>query len=94
MPLFFKGMLCVQILLLGSLQGYLWFSQRSLPAVWEAQGQVMSLDAHNAELQRRNSALIREIHDLKTGQAVEERARLDLGMIKPEESFFVIIESP
>lgn len=93
MPLFFRGLLCVQLVLLVSLQGVLWFSQRSLPAVWEAQGQVSALETQNTDLQSRNSALLKEIHDLKSGHAIEGRARLDLGMIKPDESFFVVIEA-
>lgn len=83
----------MQLLLLVSIQGFLWFSQRSLPSVWGAQVRVAELNTLNDGLQGRNAALLREIEDLKAGRALEGRARLDLGMIKPEESFFVIIES-
>lgn len=83
----------MQLLLLVSIQGFLWFSQRSLPSVWAAQVRVAELNTLNDGLQGRNAALLREIEDLKAGRALEGRARLDLGMIKPEESFFVIIES-
>lgn len=47
----------------------------------------------NQELQARNDALIAEVMDLKTGQAaVEERARLELGLIKPGETFYQLLE--
>lgn len=93
MPLFFRGLLCVQLLLLISIQGFFWLSQRSLPSVWGAQARVAELNLQNQGLHNRNADLLREIEDLKTGRALEGRARLDLGMIKPEESFYVIIES-
>lgn len=85
--------MCLQLVLLVWLQGYLWFSPRSLPSVWGAQLRVAELNKENDILQSRNADLLREIKDLKAGQGLEGRARLDLGMIKPDESFFVIIES-
>ncbi|WP_299020594.1 cell division protein FtsB [uncultured Photobacterium sp.] len=46
----------------------------------------------NAELKQRNNQMYAEIHDLNRGQeAVEERARNELGMIKPGETFFRIV---
>lgn len=47
----------------------------------------------NAELQQRNEALAAEVDDLKRGQAaVEERARAELGMIKPGETFYRVVD--
>ncbi|HZR01615.1 MAG TPA: septum formation initiator family protein, partial [Burkholderiales bacterium] len=48
----------------------------------------------NDQLRARNAALDAEVRDLKTAyEAVEERARAELGMIKPDEVFFEVIES-
>lgn len=47
------------------------------------------------ELQRKNDFLAAEVLDLRTGtEALEERARSDLGMIKSDETFFQVIEAP
>jgi cell division protein FtsB len=47
----------------------------------------------NAGLQQRNDALAAEVEDLKSGEAaVEERARNELGMIKPGETFYRVVE--
>jgi cell division protein FtsB len=47
----------------------------------------------NAELEQRNEALAAEVDDLKRGQAaVEERARAELGMIKPGEVFYRVVD--
>ena len=50
--------------------------------------------AHETEgLQQRNDALAAEVEDLKSGEAaVEERARSELGMIKPGETFYRVVE--
>ena len=48
----------------------------------------------NAGLRQRNDALAAEVQDLKSGEAaVEERARSELGMIKPGETFYRVVES-
>ncbi len=47
----------------------------------------------NRKLQQRNDALSAEVEDLKSGEdAVEERARAELGMIKPGETFYRVVE--
>lgn len=49
----------------------------------------------NEKLQQRNDALSAEVEDLKSGEdAVEERARAELGMIKPGETFYRVVEQP
>ena len=60
-----------------------WLQVRELDRQIEAQRQV------NEELKSRNAALDAEVRDLKTGlEAIEERARSELGMIKQNEVFF------
>lgn len=49
----------------------------------------------NAELAERNRALAAEVEDLKGGlMAIEERARSDMGMIRPDETFYRLLEKP
>ena len=53
----------------------------------------VSQQAENLKLQQRNEALKAEVEDLKSGEAaVEERARSELGMVKPGETFYRVIE--
>lgn len=75
------------------LQYRLWFSHDGLPAVLYLHRQVELQRQDNAVLEERNKMLAADVHDLKSGlDALEERARNDLGMIKLGETFFQIIE--
>lgn len=61
--------------------------------VWQLDRQLEAQRAQNAERVMRNTALNAEVLDLKTGlDAIEERARTELGMIKPNEIFFQVLE--
>ncbi len=52
---------------------------------------VAEQQAENLRLRQRNAVLEAEVNDLKNGQAaIEERARLDLGMIKDDETFYLV----
>jgi cell division protein FtsB len=58
-----------------------------------ALAQVLRQAHDNAGLRQRNDALAAEVEDLKSGEAaVEERARSELGMIKPGETFYRVVE--
>jgi cell division protein FtsB len=62
--------------------------------VWELDRQVAAQRDANARLKARNDALDAEVVDLKQGQeALEERARLELGMIKRDETFYQVVEA-
>jgi len=79
--------------LLGYLQYRLWFGVGSRPAVETLQAEVEAQRWHNAQLHQRNAALVAEVADLKTGDlAIEERARNELGMIKPGEVFYRVVD--
>ena len=83
--------LLTAILLL--LQYRLWFSHDGLPAVLHLHRSVEIQRQDNVVLAERNATLAADVHDLKSGlDALEERARNDLGMIKSDETFFQIIE--
>jgi cell division protein FtsB len=61
--------------------------------VWELDRQVETQRETNRRLVARNQTLDAEVRDLKEGMdAAEERARLELGMIKSDEIFFQILE--
>lgn len=81
--------------LLVVLQLGLWFGEGSLGEVWRLRQQVDAQEKENAELRERNAALEAEVRDLKQGlDAIEERARNELGMVKEGERFYQIIEEP
>lgn len=82
-------------LLLIGLQYPLWFSDTSLPEAWKLQEKIELQVQQNAQLTDRNKVLESEVYDLKHGlEVVEEKARNELGMIKPDETYYQIIESP
>jgi cell division protein FtsB len=77
------------------LQYPLWFGSGSAVAVWRLHQQVKAQKTENRSLAERNQALIAEVIDLKHGlDAIEERARAELGMIKQGETFFQVVEPP
>ena len=75
------------------LQYDLWIGEGSLSAAWKLDKSIEVQQNQNARLKERNQALEAEVIDLKSGlQAIEERARSELGMIKEGETFFQVIE--
>lgn len=75
------------------LQWRLWVSDDGLRSRRELQQQVESALAENRQLAVRNAELDAEVQDLKSGQAaIEARARITLGMIKPNETFFLVVQ--
>jgi len=74
------------------LQYRLWVGEGSLPAAWALETAIERTQARIDRLQARNQALEAEVEDLKTAlEAVEERARMELGMIGPGETFYQVI---
>ena len=71
----------------------LWLGKGGWLRVWEVDRQLETQRGRNAELQARNRSLEAEVLDLKQGvDALEERARYELGMIRSDEVFFQIVE--
>ena len=71
----------------------LWLGKGGWLRVWEVDRQLDARRAASEQLQVRNQALDAEVRDLKQGlDALEERARYELGMIKSDEVFFQIVE--
>jgi cell division protein FtsB len=80
--------------LLVFLQAKFWNGAGGWTQVQQVERAVQAQRAENAKLLQRNDALAAEVTDLKEGQdAVEERARTELGMIKPGEVYYRVVES-
>jgi len=76
------------------LQYRLWFGKNSVPDYLALQEEVTRQQLANTKLQQRNKLLYADTDDLKLGtEAIEERARNELGMIKENETFFRVIPS-
>lgn len=90
----FRILLIVLALLLIGLQYKLWWGDGGRAEVETLRVTVDRQEQENAGLRRRNDDLAAEVADLKSGTAaVEERARSELGMIKPGETFYRVVES-
>lgn len=87
------GYVLLALLLL--LQYPLWFGSGGVFAVWSLHREIDAQRAENARLAERNQVLAAEVVDLKQGlEAIEERARAELGMIKKGETFYQVVEAP
>jgi len=74
------------------LQYRLWLSGDGVREVWRLRSAVAVQQSENARLSERNRQLGAEVHDLKQGyEALEERARSDLGMVAGNETFFQVV---
>jgi cell division protein FtsB len=81
------------IVLIASVQWPLWAGKGGWVRVWELDQQLKAQRRVNDGLRARNTALAAEVRDLKTGyEAIEERARSELGMIAQDEEFFQLLE--
>ena len=82
------------LVLLATLQLKLWVSG-GMRDVWRLQQEVLVQTHRAEERKQRNDVLTAEVLDLKTGQeAIEERARAELGMVGSGETFYQLIEAP
>jgi len=78
----------VLIALLLIVHAQLWFGRGSIGNVSEMQKKLEAQKAANAQAQQANERLASEVRDLKEGlEMVEEKARSELGMVKPNEIF-------
>jgi len=74
------------------LQYPLWLGKGGWLRVWSLDQQVQEQKEANTRLRQRNGALEAEVRDLKQGfEAIEERARYELGLIKQDEVFFQVV---
>ena len=90
-----RAVTLILAVLLLLLQYPLWLGKGGWLKVWGLNRQVEAQQQVNQRTQARNALLDAEVRDLKQGtEAVEERARSELGMIKRDEVFFQVLEKP
>lgn len=79
--------------LLAGLQWRLWVADGGVAHTVRLQRQEAAFAAEIETLRLRNASLDAEVQDLNSGKAsIESRARVTLGMIKPEETFYLVVE--
>ena len=89
-----RVLLVILILLLVLLQYKLWIGEGGYREVQSLKQRVAEQTREKATLEQRNAELRAEVEDLRSGlEAIEERARNELGLIKEGEEFFQVIES-
>ncbi len=94
MPWYFRLLFTVLLVMFFVLQYRLWVGQGSRAEVYRLERQIERQQARLADMRERNEKLRAEVESLKNGlEAVEARARLDLGMIKDGETFYQVIEA-
>jgi cell division protein FtsB len=87
-----RWFLALLLFLFLGLQADLWLSEDGYRKTRELRRAVAEAQQENQALAARNAALEAEVQNLKTGsEAAEERARSDLGLIGPRETFYQVV---
>jgi cell division protein FtsB len=82
------------VALLALVQAELWFGKGGVPRVVELSARLREQQANNDAARQRNAQMSAEVRDLKEGlEMVEEKARFELGMVKPDE-IYVQVATP
>ena len=90
-----KYLIAVMFALLVLLVASLWTGHGSYPAKWQLEKEIAELDKQNEHQEELNRQIRAELEDAQSGSdAVEERARSELGMIRNQETFFEVILEP
>ena len=80
------------IALIVLIQYPLWLGKGGWLTVWRLENKLEGEKGKSAKLETRNGALAAEVRDLKQGtEAIEERARQELGMLRPDEVFYQFV---
>ncbi len=88
-----RALALILVVLVVLIQYPLWLGKGGWLRVWDVDRQLAGQRAKNEMLQARNDALAAEVRDLKQGyEAIEERARFELGLVRKDEVFFQIVE--
>ncbi len=89
----FRFLNLVLVLIITLLQIRLWTGEGSLPENWQLESQIKQQKEVTEELAARNALLAAEVKDLRSGlDTIEERARYELGMVRKNETFFLLID--
>ena len=87
-----RSLIVVLLILLALLQYKLWLGEGGFTDVNRLEQKVAEQQQENALLQQRNEELQAEVADLREGiEAIEERARSELGMVQEEEEFYLVV---
>ena len=88
-----KKIIVLLVVLLVLLQYKIWLGDGGIPRILQLQEEVDTVQLQVNKLKERNQALEAEVRDLKKGlDAIEERARSDLGMIGQDEVYYQVID--
>ena len=90
-----RSLLAILIVALVLLQAKLWLGEGGYSDVQRLRERVAEQERENVALRERNQTLRAEVEDLREGlDAVEERARSELGMIREDEEFYLVVPAP
>lgn len=90
-----KPLVVILTILFLSLQYKLWFVPEGVWRVHQLKKQIAQQLKENMQLSQRNTVMVAEVNDLKSGKvALEAHARNDLNMIKPNELFYMLVDKP
>ncbi|MCW8871495.1 MAG: cell division protein FtsB [Xanthomonadales bacterium] len=90
-----RVLLAILLLLLVALQFKMWFGEGGYRDVQRLAQRVDEQAEENEALAQRNRELQAEVEDLRQGlEAIEERARSELGLIKEDEEFYQVVPAP
>lgn len=88
-----RTLLIFLLLILAGLQYRLWVGDGSWEEIVSLRRDITEQKVQNAELRARNEKLYREVQSLRNDlDSVEERARSELGLIREDETFYLIVE--
>jgi cell division protein FtsB len=88
-----KWLMLVLVIVLSYLQYRLWIGDGSLAHAHRLEGEIKLQQTKIDRMRERNRILDVEVEELKTGlDTIEERARNDIGLIKKDETFFIILD--
>ena len=88
-----RWLLVILLVFLAGLQFRLWVGEGSLAHRAELNRQLEEQEHENQALRERNALIAIDVESLKTNlNAIEEKARADLGMIKQGETFYLVID--
>lgn len=93
--IFLQGFIALLLLILVFLQYRLWAGEGSLAEAQTLKAKIAEQQKKNAQLATDNDRLMSQVASLKQGlDAIESRAREDLGMVKSDETFYLLVEQP
>lgn len=88
-----KKIIVILLMLLVILQYKIWLGDGGVPEILQLQEESEAVQLQVNNLKERNGSLEAEVRDLKTGlDAIEERARSELGMIRKNETYYQVID--